>query len=489
MDSRGRRPRPAHHRCEKWRKGREGLPCGYSHVQGYQGVPATEASGEMTTYPSYGYLPVESLVLAFVQASSLIPKDHPAYTDIRQLAEGKRRFYAWLERERTGKKSNAKDLPALANLMKAELAREWGTPEMAEEVARRLSKYITSYLQDFVRAISAANILTSRVQDVLRPTFFAQKIAVDLSWLEQKLGIGLLPRLLPKAADHARVKPIAAALRWIRKLEGQSAADAARKAGLLPEDVIDIMHRWESGSQKTRRDSFARIKELYGMNEKPRYRFWFWIALVLDAAGPAFRQEIAACLGRGFDLDAARAPFIELSNSCIMETGTPEAFLVLDKLLCRQSTTRAVGDHEKATAALEELRHLVAASNGIAEFQVWAMEARIAVFSDKPKQAKKFYERAVALSRYAEPVSAERILREFAALCARESYAIPLKNATDTQWLFGLHPVQIRRMPLDDDETPANATDTKRVFDYYRYFPPQLFFSRAIAPQVDAPDV
>lgn len=68
------------------------------------------------------------------------------------------------------------------------------------------------------------------------------------------------------------------------------------------------------------------------------------------------------------------------------------------------------------------------------------------------------YRHAVALSRYAEPISAERILREFAALCAHEPYTIPLKNPTDTQWLFGLHPVQIRRMPLEDDETPANAT-------------------------------
>lgn len=129
---------------------------------------------------------------------------------------------------------------------------------------------------------------------------------------------------------------------------------------------------------------------------------------------------------------------------------------------------------------MEELRQFVAESNGIGEFQVHAMEARIAVFSGQPEVARESYRRAVALSRYAEPISAERILREFAALCAHESYAIPLKNATDTQWLFGLHPVQIRKMPLEYDETPANATDTKRVFDYYRYFPPQLFFSRPV---------
>lgn len=442
----------------------------------------------MTTFPSYGYAAVESLVLAFVQASYLIPKDHPAYTDIRQLAEGKRRFYSSLERGFDGKKSNAKDLPALANLMKAELAQEWATPEIAEEVARRLAGYVTSYLQDFVRSISAANIPTIRVQEVLRATFFAQKIAVDLSWLEQKWGIGLLPRLLPREADHARVKPIAIALRWIRKLEGSSAAAAARKAGLLPKDVIDNMHRWESGRQKTRRDSFARIRELYGMNKGSRYRFWFWISLVLDAAGPAFRQEIAACLGRGFDLGSARAPFIELSNSFITKIGTPDCFVALDQLLCRQSTTRAPGDRDKVIAALEELRQFVAESNGIGEFQVHAMEARIAVFSDQPEVARESYRRAVALSRYAEPISAERILREFAALCAHNSYAIPLKNATDTQWLFGLHPVQIRRMPLEDDETLANATATKRVFDYYRFFPPQLFFSRAVEPQASAMD-
>jgi hypothetical protein len=443
----------------------------------------------MTRYPRYGYAAVESLVFAFAKASYLIPKEHPAYTDIRQLAEGKRRFYAALEREHREKKSNAKDLPALATLMKSELATEWATPDIAEEVAKRLAGYITSYLKDFVREISAANIPTSQVKDVLRATFFAQQIAVDLSWLEQKWGVGLLPRLLPKDADHARVAPIAIALRWIRKLEGRSAAEAARKAGLKPDEFLDKMNRWESGRQKTRRDSFARVKELYCMNENPRYRFWFWIALVLDAAGPAFRQEIAACLGRGFDLESARAPFIELSNSCITETGTPEAFLVLDRLLCRQSTSRAPGDRDEALAALEDLRRFVAETNGVAEFHIHAMEARIAVFSGQPAEAKKCYEQAVALSRYAEPISAERILREFAALCAHEAYAIPLKNATDTQWLFGLHPVQIRRMPLEDDETLSNATDTKRVFDYYRYFPPQLFFSRADVPNVPASEV
>lgn len=132
----------------------------------------------------------------------------------------------------------------------------------------------------------------------------------------------------------------------------------------------------------------GQVKELYGMNETPRYRFWFWIALVLDASGPDFRQETAACLGRGFDLDSARAPFIELSNSCITGTGTPEAFLVLDKLLCRQSTTRAAGDREMAMAALDELRMFVSESDGVAAFHIHAMEARITshrnCFSQEP---------------------------------------------------------------------------------------------------------
>lgn len=70
--------------------------------------------------------------------------------------------------------------------MKEELAQEWATPEIAEEVARRLAVYVESYLSDFVRVISAANIPSSKVLDVLRPTFFSQKVAVDLSWLGQK---------------------------------------------------------------------------------------------------------------------------------------------------------------------------------------------------------------------------------------------------------------------------------------------------------------
>lgn len=185
-------------------------------------------------------------------------------------------------------------------------------------------------------------------------------------------------------------------------------------------------------------------------------------------------------------MDSARTPFIELSNSTITELLPPAAFGVLDKLLCRQSTTRKVGDHEKALAALDDLRQFVAEHNGVGEYHLHAMEARIAVFAGQPAKAKECYERAVALSRYAEPNSAERILREFAALCEHESYAVPLKNATDTQWLFGLHPVQIRRTPFDYDETLENATDTKRWFDYFRYFPPQLFFSRATEPRPEA---
>lgn len=96
--------------------------------------------------------------------------------------------------------------------------------------------------------------------------------------------------------------------------------------------------------------------------------------------------------GRGLDLESVRAPFIKVSNSCFTETGTSEAFLVLDRLLCRQSTTRAPGDRDKAIAALEDLRRLVVEHNGIAEFYIHAMEARIAVYSGKPAEAKKCYE-------------------------------------------------------------------------------------------------
>jgi hypothetical protein len=215
------------------------------------------------------------------------------------------------------------------------------------------------------------------------------------------------------------------------------------------------------------------------MNRNARYRLWFWIALLLEEAGPEFRREIAACLGRGFDLATARRPFIELSNSRITSIGVPEPFIVLDRLLCRQSTMRAETDRAKALSALGELKHFVDANNGIAEYQVYAMEARIAVFSREPRKARDLYVEAISLARYAEPMAGERISRELAALCAHEGYAVPLKNVTDTQWLFGLHPIQTRRMPLEDDETLTGATDMKRAFDYVRYFPPQLFFDRA----------
>lgn len=439
-------------------------------------------SAQASEKTSYGYPSVEALVFAFVKASKLMPKSDPMYADVRQLATGKRRLYRFWHDSSDGRKSNAKDLPSVASALEAELARTWATPEIAAEVAKRLADYIRSYLVDFVRAVSAANIETGEVKSILRPVFFAQRIAVDLSWLEQRWGVGLLPRMLPRlsnAPDTRSYSPTATALRWIRKLEGHSAAKAAVTAGRDPIDVQGLMDRWENDRSKPRHDSLPLIRELYGMNKNVRYRLWFWVALLLEEAGPEFRREIAACLGRGFDLVTARRPFVELSNSRITNVGVPDSFTTLDRLLCRQSTIRAPNDLEDASSALEELKRFVAANNGIAEYQVYAMQARIAVFSREPKVARDLYVEAISLARYAEPTAAERISRELAALCAQEGYAVPLKNVTDTQWLFGLHPVQTRRMPYDDDETLAGATDMKRAFDYVRYFPPQLFFDRA----------
>lgn len=430
----------------------------------------------------YGYPSVETLVFSFVKASRLIAKSNPIYSDIRQLATGKRRLYRFWDAPPDERKSNAKDLPGVASVLEMELARTWATPEMAAEVAKRLADYIRSYLQDFVRAISAANIETSEVMSYVRPLFFAQRIAVDLSWLEQRWGIGLLPRMLPKDGCQVGITrmfgPAATALRWIRKLEGCSAASAATAAGRDPAEVQGQMDRWENARHSPRQDSHPLVRDLYGMNEKPRYRLWFWIALLLEEAGPEFRREIAACLGRGFDLATARDPFVELSKSRITSLGAPESFTVLDRLLCRQSTIRKEGDRDKACLALEELKRFIESTNGIAEYHVYAMEARIAVFSREPKKARGLYIEAISLARYAEPMAAERISRELAALCANEGYAVPLKNITDLQWLFGLHPIQTRRMPYWDDETLDGATDMKRAFDYVRYFPPQLFFDR-----------
>jgi transcriptional regulator with XRE-family HTH domain len=429
----------------------------------------------------YGYVPVEALVFAFVKASRLIPKSDPLYFDIRELAAGKRRFYRFWDAPPKASKNNAKDFPGVAKALEKELAQTWATPDIASEVASRLADYIRSYLQDFVRVISAANIESSRVTETLRPVFFAQRIAVDLSWLEQRWGIGLLPRLLPEAIDKAASdspRPTAIALKWLRRLEGFSAAQAAAAAGKDYVDVRGQMDRWENGRHMPRQDSLPLVRDLYGMNKKVRYRFWFWVALLLEEAGPEFRREIAACLGRGFDLATARRPFIELSNSLITSLGVPEAFTELDRLLCRQSTTRKQDDLENAMSALEELKQFVGANKGIAEYHVYAMQARIAVFSRQPARARDLFVEALSLARYAEPTTAERLSRELAALCVHEGYAVPLKNVTDTQWLFGLHPIQTRRAAYDDDETLASATELKRGFDYVRYFPPQLFFDK-----------
>jgi len=430
----------------------------------------------------YGYPSVESLVFAFVKASRLVPKSSPLYTDVRELATGKRRLYGFWDARPSEAGSNAKDLPAVARALENELGQTWATPEIAAEIAKRLSDYIRSYMEDFVRAISAANFETDEVMAVLRRDFFARRIAVDLRWLEQRYGIGLLPRMLPKQSNLAGTKhltPSAVALRYIRKLERISAAKAAKLAGKEPVDVVGQMDRWENARSSPRQDSLPRIKELYGLNSKFRYKLWFWISLVLDEAGPAFCREIAACLGHGFDLSMARRTFVEMSNSRITSLGVPESFHVLDRLLCRQSTTRAAGDRERALAALEELKQFTQEHDGIVEYHVYAMQARIAVFSRQPKEACELYVKAISLARYAEPHSAERISRELAALCAHEKNRVPLKDIADTQWLFKLHPIQTRRMPYDDYETPLSAADTKRAFDYYRYFPPQLFFDRA----------
>ncbi len=431
----------------------------------------------------YGYPSVESLVFAFVKASRLVPKKSPLYTDVRELSSGKRRLYGFFDTRPNGSKGSANDLPSVARALQDELASTWATPEIAAEIAKRLSDYIRSYMEDFVRAISAANFETDEVMAVLRRDFFARRIAVDLRWLEQRYGIGLLVRLLPKQSTLAATKhltPSAVALRYIRKLECISAAKAAKLAGREPVDVVGQMDRWENARSSPRQDSLPLIRELYGLNSKFRYRLWFWISLVLDEAGPAFCMEIAACLGHGFDLSMARRTFVEMSNTRITSLGAPESFHVLDRLLCRQSTTREAGDRERALAALEELKQFTQEHDGIVEYHVYAMQARIAVFSRQPKEARQLYVKAFSLARYAEPNSAERISRELAALCAREKYAVPLKDINDTQWLFRLHPIQTRRMPYDDHETPVSAADTKRAFDYYRYFPPQLFFERAL---------
>lgn len=433
----------------------------------------------------YGYPSVETLVFAFVKASSLIGKNHPLYSDIKQLANGKRRLYGYWDKPSTRQRNNSEDFPGVALILEKELARVWASPEIASEVATRLLDYVRSYLEDFVRTISAANITTAQVVTHLRPLFFAQRLAVDLSWLEQKWGIGLLPRMLVKTSltsANRQLGPVATALRWIRRLEKQTAAGAAVAAGRVPAEVQRLMDRWENGRHLPRADSFELIRELYGMDKNVRYRFWFWIALLLEQAGEDFRQEIASCLGRGFDLATAQRPFAELSNSRITNMGVPDSFTKLEKLLCRQGVVRTENDLSNALEALEELTQFVAMHDGIAEYHVYAMSARIAVFSREPVKARDFYIGAISLARYAEPNAAERISRELAALCAHEGYAVPLKNVTDTQWLFGLHPIQIRKMPYGDDETLESATNMKRAFDYVRYFPPQAFFDRADVP-------
>jgi transcriptional regulator with XRE-family HTH domain len=426
---------------------------------------------EAENYPQYGYPSVESLVFTFIKASHLAPKSSSVYTDVRELVKGKRRFFA--EISPGERKENADDFPGIAGKLEKALAEEWATPEMVAEISYRLKDYIRTYLTFYVRRISAAQLPTIFILKNIQTFYFAPRLAVDLSWLEQKWGIGLLPRLLSK--ETTEENPIGVTLRRIRKLESFSLAEAARRAGDNTGELENKMFRWESGANKPRKDSFDQLKAGYGLDTNSRYGLWTWIALVLDQCEPEFRRQIAAYRGHGFDVEAACTSLIQLSNNTILQTEIPESFRTLSRLLCNQAS-REPGDYELALQAIDEFEAHIKANNGKCAYHLYAMKARIAVFSKKPKEAQKMFLQAIDLARYAEPIEAERLLRSYAALCARERYKVPLKHVTDIQWLLGFHPLQKRQPDIWADETEESVTETKRVFDYYRYFPPQSFF-------------
>ena len=185
------------------------------------------------------------LLNEFVRASHLVPYDSVLHADVRQLITGKRRLYASLEKATRSNERTVVDFPRLWNQLEDELGANWLTPAMSKAVFSRLEGSLDVYLTEFVHKISGAALPTTRLAGILRATFFAQRLAVDLSWLEQKWGIGALRKILPTGT--AEPNPVGHVLRWIRKLEGWSQREAALLAKVDPIDVVDQMSNWETG--------------------------------------------------------------------------------------------------------------------------------------------------------------------------------------------------------------------------------------------------
>ncbi|MFC7289530.1 hypothetical protein ACFQPC_15895 [Herminiimonas glaciei] len=422
----------------------------------------------------WGYPSVESLIFGFIKASQLVPKESKLYTDVKQLRDGKRRLFdlSHLDDSVTAK---TQGLPDVLKELEEKLGEQWTSPEIASSIRERLAKIMADYVELYVLGISAAVLKKTQVVSNLRCFYFAQRIAVTLAWLEQRWGIGFLRKFVD---DPAKPNLVGRCLRWIRRLEKLDIQNAAKRVGISEFDEFGKkMYRWESGKHAPRRDSYPEIREAYGLEGNPLYGLWFWIAIVLDNCDSEFKKEIAAGVGKGYDKDSARATFIDMSNQAILDTEVPPSYLILNELLCTQAA-RKDGDYELALKSLQEFEDIVDAYDGRGKYHLYSFQARMAVFTGKPKIARDLFIKAIELARYSEYTATEKFLRAFAALCAYEEFVVPLKDVTDKQWLFGMHPAQKKQADIWLDETEEIVTTRKRAFDYIRYFPPQSFFGK-----------
>ncbi|WP_050464374.1 helix-turn-helix domain-containing protein [Herbaspirillum autotrophicum] len=422
----------------------------------------------------WGYPSVESLIFGFIKVSQLVPKESTLYSDVKQLSDGRRRLFN-LSHLDDSSSMKAHGLSGVLTQLEKKLGEEWASPEIAFAIRERLGKIMADYVGFYVLEISAAVLKKDQVVSNLRCFYFAQRIAVTLAWLEQRWGIGFLGKF---ASEPAKSNLVGRCLRWIRRLEGLDVQRAAMKVGITEFDEFGKqMYRWESGRHAPRRDSYPQIRQAYGLDQNPIYGLWFWIAIVLDNCDSAFKKEIAAGVGKGFDKDAARETFISMSNQAILDREVPQCYLILNRLLCTQAS-REDGDYELALKCLQEFEEHVDAHDGCGKYHLYSFQARMAVFTGRPKIARDLFMKAIELARYSEHTAAEKFLRAFAALCAYEKFVVPLKDVTDKQWLFGMHPVQKRKPDMWTDETEEMVTSGKRAFDYFRYFPPQSFFGK-----------
>ncbi len=427
-----------------------------------------------------GYTPLAEIIAGFAAATHLAPAKSEIYSDLKELVQGRRLFYRSLDRKRAAK-TNAADLPGVVRQLGCATEDRLCSEPMALELYRFAVGLCEEYLRDFVGSIATPSVPASDVMDRMTRLFFGPKIAVLMRRLEARYGISMLDFLLDACKGSAAM-PVGVALRWIREVQDISRPEAAARAkSERPEVIVKQMERWESGKVVPNIASQALIDEVYGLKGNPRYALWAFLALALANAPRPLRDAIVDSRGKPYDGNVACAAIQAMSREENGRIVPPECYVKLHSLLAPNS---CIGYNEPGPVVKTEVERLLAEfedylnqHENLERFYLYHLRARYLVFSRQPSKARGEYEKAIAGSHCVDPNAHRQLLREYAALAEHEGYTVPLRYANDEQWHFRNHPLQTRRMPLEDDETPEQATDMKRWVDYHaRFFQKTLFF-------------